>query len=408
MDKARFFEPSGTTSGGPLEGVRVVEATTTWAGPMAGCILADYGAEVTKVELPEGEVARLVPPALPGTKGLSFMHQTVNRNKRSVTLELRRPEGKELFLGLAARSDILIQNFRPGTMERWGLGYEQVRAVKPDIVYLSISGFGQYGPLAARPGYDPLAQATSGWNSLNGEVQGGPVKAPSFLADDLGGLHGALSAMAALRHRDRTGEGQHVDVALLDAMLFQSSGNLTLGALGAPLERMGNQFALCAPTNFYPCRDGYVMAGVLLDSHWRRLTRLIGRPELAEAEGYRTNAERVARRDEVDGLLRDWCAERTRREIVEIFAENELPAAPVHTYAEAAAEPHVRERDMLQETELEDGSSAPLTGPAAKFSRTPARVRSAAPRLGAHTAEVLGELGVDGAELERLRREGVV
>jgi formyl-CoA transferase len=409
VEKSDFYREARRDLAGPLAGLKVLEATTTWAGPMCGCMLADMGADVIKVELPSGEVARRIPPFLPGSDPpLSFAHATVNRNKRCVTLDLRTEAGRRIFLQLAARADVLVENFRVGTMERWGVGYEAVRAVKPDIVYVSISGFGQFGPLSDRVGYDPMAQAASGWLAMNGEPDGLPVKSPTFLADDLGGLHGVIGALGALRHRDATGEGQHVDVALLDAMLFQSNGYLTLGAVGMQPPRLGSQFQIAAPANVYACTDGYVMAGVLLDSHWKVLARVIGRPELADDPDYATTLPRLQRRAEVDRILADWIAPRSVEEIVETFAAQGLPAAPVRSYERSARDPHVLERDMLQETEHADGSRAPLTGPAAKFSRTPTRVRRPAPGLGAHTEEVLEELGVDAAERARLREAGVI
>ena len=277
-----------------------------------------------------------------------------------------------------------------------------------DLILVSISGFGQFGRDAERPGYDPLAQAASGFLSLNGDPDGEPVKAPTFLGDDLAGLHGALAALAALRHRDRTGEGQHVDVSLLDAMLFQTPGYLTLGALGAPLPRLGNQFRVAAPANVYRCLDGSLMAGVLLDSHWRILARLVGRPELADDPSYASVAARLARRDAVDQLVAEWMAARTVADALEQFAAAGLPAAPVRSYAEAARDPLVREREMLQEVDVEGRRGVPVVGPAAKFSRTPTSVRSGAPALGAHTDEILAELGVDPEERAALRRDGVI
>ena len=408
MTRDEFFAEARSDVRGPLDGLRVIEATTTWAGPMCGCLLADFGADVVKVELPGGEMARRAPPFLPGTDPpVSFMHATANRNKRSVCLDLRRPEGRAAFLRLAARADVVVENFRPGTMTRYGLAYADVRAVRPDVVYVSISGFGQWGPDADRAGYDPLAQAASGFLALNGHPDCEPVKAPTFLADDLAGLHAALATLAALRHRDRTGEGQHVDVALLDAMLFQSTGFLTLGAMGAPLPRTGNEFRIAAPARVYPCRDGSIMAGAVLDAHWRRLAERIGRPELGGDPRYATTLARIERRAEVDRMLAEWLAPRTVAEAVAALLDAGLPAAPVRTYAEAAADPHVRARDMLQWVAQEDGTQAPITGPAAKLSRTPTRVRDGAPPLGAHTDAVLREAGLTSAEIERLRRAGV-
>ena len=409
MRREEFYRDARTDGTGPLAGLRVVELTTTWAGPMCGCILADFGADVIKVEHPAGEVARRLPPFLPGTQPpISFMHATLNRNKRSLALDLRRPGAREVFLRLVARADVVVENFRPGTADAWGVGYAAARAVKPDVVYVSISGWGQWGPDVDRPGYDPLAQAAAGFLSLNGSPEGEPVKSPTFLADDLAGLHGALAAMAALRHRDRTGEGQHVDVSLLDALLFQSAGYPTLGAMGADLPRLGNEFRIAAPANAYATRDGRIMAGVLLDSHWQRLARALGRPELADHPDYATTPARLAHRAEVNALVREWAAARSTDEAVGALREAGVPVAPVRTYAQAARDPHVQAREMLQPTRLEDGSVAPIVGPPAKLSRTPVRVRSGAPALGAHTEEILAELGFDATARERLRESGAI
>ena len=403
MDKSAFYADARTDLRGPLHGVTVVEATTTWAGPMAACILADFGATVIKVEHPQGEVARVLPPYLPDSK-LTVVHETVNRNKQNVSLDLRLPEGREIFLKLCARADIVIENFKPGTLASWGVGYADVKAVKADIVYVSVSGFGQFGPLSERPAYDPIAQNFCGWTSLNGDPQGGPTKAPTFLGDDLAGMHGALGALAALVHRNRCGEGQHVDVALIDGLLFQSNGNLTSGAVGIELKRYGNQFAIAAPANVYECTDGRIYGGVLLDSHWRAVCVLIERPELAHLR----NVERVERREEVDGLVAAWCRRYTVEEAAAQLNGIGLAVTRVNTFAEAAVHPHVAARDMLQATRLSDGSEVPLTGPAAKFSLTPTAIRDAAPTLGQHNAVIYGELGYDAAALERLRRDGIL
>jgi formyl-CoA transferase len=411
MQKSEFYRDARDDLTGPLAGVRVLEATTTWAGPMCGCVLADFGADVIKVEHPLGEISRRAPPFLPGTDPpQSFMHATVNRNKRSLSLDLRQESGRELFLRLAERTDVVIENFKPGTMDAWGLGFEHVRSRRGDIVYVSISGYGQYGPDSHRVGYDPLAQAESGFLSLNGDPEGEPVKSPTFLADDLAGLHGALSALAALRHRDATGEGQHIDVALLDSLLFQSTGYLTLGAMGVPLPRLGNEFRIAAPARTYPCSDGSVMAGVLLDAHWKTLARVIGHPELADHPDYATAPARLARRAQVDGLVGNWMLERSLTEILDQFADAGIPAAAVRTYAEAAGTPHVEAREMLQQvvSDASEPDGVPITGPAAKFSRTPTRVRAAAPELGAHNDEILAELDVDADARRELRSAGVI
>ena len=409
MQKTEFFKNARDDLSGPLHGIRVVEATTSWAGPMCGCLLADLGADVIKVEAVDGEVGRKLPPYLTGERGrVSFLHATVNRNKRSLTLDLRRDEGRRIFLKLAARADVIVQNFRPGTFDKWGIGYQQCRGVKADIVYVSISGFGQFGPNHDRVGYDPLAEAESGFMSLNGEPEGAPTRCATYLCDDLAGLHGALSAVAALRHRDLTGEGQHIDIALLDAVLFQSNGFLSLAALGHPLPRLGNQSMLSAPVDVFDCRDGQIYVAVLLDSHWRVLSGMLGYPELADDSRFGTATARLQHRDECNRLLRAWLEAQTVAEAIEGFKQASIPAAPVRTYYQAAMDPHVREREMLQETKQEDGQSAPITGPAAKFSRTPIRVRQRAAALGEHSDQVLAELGFDAAARERLRSMKVI
>ena len=409
MKSSEFFESESSASKGPLAGLRVVEATTTWAGPMCGCLFADLGAEVIKVETPTGEVARVVPPHLPGTDpALSFMHQTVNRGKQSLTLDLRNPKGQEIFLKLASTADVVVENFRPGTVSNWGIGYLDVRQHKPDIVYVSISGFGQYGSRSDEAGYDPIAQASSGWLSLNGEPDGDPVKAPTFIADDLSGLHAAFSALAALRHRDQTGEGQYVDVALQDVLLFQSNGYPTLAAMGYELPRLGGQFMVAAPAGVFRCKDGHLMTGVLTDGHWRMLARLVGRPELVDDPKWSTGAKRVANREEANALLQNHLAERTVASVVEDFLRAKLPVSAVRSYAEAASDPHLKERGMLEEVELEDGSSAPLVGPAAKFSRTPGRIRGAAPVLGRDNQRILSDLGLEETEIAALMKERII
>ena len=408
MDKATFYQEARSDLSGPLDGVRVLDITTAWAGPMAACVLGDLGAEVIHLDLPGSPGGTDYLPRLPGTE-LSWAHQTVNRNKKSLTVDLRRPEGVELVLELVPGIDVLIENFKPGTLASWGIGYQDCRAVRSDLVYVSVSGYGQFGPWSARPGYDPAALAVSGWMSLNGAVDGPPNKAPTFLADDLAGLHGAIGALGALQHRQRTGEGQHVDVALLDAMLFQSIGYPTLAAVGVPLARLGNQVGPTAPCNTYSCADQrYLYLAIGLDAHWRRLAELMEQPQLAAAAGLATNAERVANRDLCDGLVAQWCRTLTRDDVVERCAAAGIVAAPVNTYAECVAEPHVHERDMLIETELSDGSTAPITGPAAKFSRTPTTVRRGAPAVGADTDDVLASMGVDAERRRELRRDGVI
>lgn len=409
MRKADFYRQARNDLPGPLAGVRVLEITTSWAGPMCACMLGDLGADVVKVEHPDGEIARTLPPMLPGTDPpIAWMQACVNRNKRSLSLDLRAPEARELCLGLAEKSDIVVENFRTGTLAKWGLGYEQVRERRPDVIYVSITGYGQYGPEAELAGYDPMAQAASGFMALNGDPDGPPMKAATFLGDDLSGLHGAIGALAALSHRERTGEGQHVDVSLFDSLLFQSSGQLLMSALGIPAGRTGNQFPYVAPMNVYECRDGHVYFGAALDSHWRAFTGLMGRPELASDPAYATAPARIERREELNEILAEWFRPLKVEEALRRCGDTGLAIAPIKTYAEAAASPTAREREMVQDTEHDDGSVLPIPGPVAKFSRTPTRVRSAAARLGAHDDELLAELGLGSAEIASLRERGIL
>jgi formyl-CoA transferase len=406
MDRALFYQEARTDLLGPLHGVRVLDVTTVWSGPMASCILADLGCDVIRVEMP-GNRAGQLPPTIPGT-GLSWFHQTVNRNKRSVGLDLRVPAAREAFLRLVGTADIVVENFRPGTLDEWGIGYARCRAVKPGIVFVSISGYGQFGPDAGRRGYDPVVLAASGWTALNGSPECEPVKAPTFLADDLAGLHGAIAALAALHHRQVSGEGQHVDVAMLDAVLFSSDGCLTLGATGEPMRRMGDQADFVVPANSYVCADGTVYLVAALDRQWRALAAVIGRPDLARATGFATNDERRANRAAINQVIAEWCLGRPVDLVVAAMDSADIIAGPVRTFHEAAHDPHVKARDMLQDTELSNGTRAPIVGPAAKFARTPTYVRTGAPVAGAHTDEVLAEAGLDRAALAALREAGAI
>ncbi|MDQ1722257.1 MAG: hypothetical protein QOI26_1991 [Pseudonocardiales bacterium] len=390
MRKQDFYRDAQPGSVGPLAGVRVLGVTKVWSGPLATCVLADLGADVIDIELPTGRDGA-VPPNIPGTE-LSWFRETVHRNKRSVALDLREPAGRQDFLRLVATADLVVENYKPGTLDSWRVGYSDCRQVRSDLVFVSISGWGQYGPNEHLPAYDPAIQAAAGWMALNGEPDGPPLRAPTFLADELVGLHAAIGALAALAHRDRTGHGQQVDVSMMDALLFSSSGLPTLAATGAPPARLGNETDFVVPSNVYSCQDGHLYLAVALSKHWRALTDVLGRPELASAQGYRTNRERLANRAAINRLVARWCAGRPVAEAVAALAERGLVVAPVRTLTEAVADPHVAAREMLQQTVLSDGSSAPLVGPPVKFSRTPTRIRRAAPAPGADTAEVLGAL----------------
>jgi formyl-CoA transferase len=335
------------------------------------------------------------------------VYQAVTRNKRPLTLDLHAEAGREVFLDLVATADIVVENFRSGTLDGWGVGYAQCRARKADIVFVSITGWGQYGPLCDRAGYDPAAQAFSGWMALNGEPDGKPTKAATWICDDFAGLHGAIGALAALRHRAETGEGQHVDVSLLDAVLFQSNGFPTLAAMGHDVPRLGSEVEPAVPVNTFACADGYVYVAIVLDAHWVTFCEVMGSPDLGRASGFATVRERVANRRTVNEVVAGWFATQRVEDAVRLVGGAGLTIAKINTFAEALADPHVAVRAMLTDTKLEDGSVAPLVSPPVKFSRTPTSIRLAPPALGAHHADVLDELGYDPDRQAELAADGV-
>jgi formyl-CoA transferase len=410
LQASEFFREARADLDGPLHGIRVLEVATTWAGPRCAAMLADYGADVIKVEqLGSPDVGHRLPPFLQqAVPPLSFFDAAVNRNKRNIAINFKCPRGIELFLKLAADADIIVQSFLPGRMAEWGCGYEHVREVNPDIIYISISGYGQFGPYAPRRGYDPMAQALSGLMWLNGIGDGPPQKLPIFFSDEVAGLHAAFAALAALRYRDAHGEGQHVDVSLLDAALASCTGLATLAAQGLPTARFGNQYQFGAPANAYRCLDGWVYAGVLLDSHWVRLAELLGRPELGRHPDYASIPARVARREELDQMLAEFCQTRTRDHVIDALAAIDLAAEKILTPGEMVQDQQVQARETIQAARQPSGAIVKTEGPPAKMSRTPVRVRRVAAPHGCHTAEVLKAAGVGDKELASLRDDGII
>ena len=410
IDAKDFFREARDDLDGPLDGVRVLEVTSTWAGPRCGCLLADYGADVVKIELAGSpDVAHRLPPFLEhADPPVSFFDAAVNRNKRNIALDLKRPAGRDVFLELARDADIVVQNYRPGRMADWGCGYEHVRAVNPDIVYVSISGYGQYGPYATRAGYDPTAQAMSGLMWLNAVGDDPPMKTPIYISDELAGLHAAFAALAALKHRDARGEGQHIDISLVDATVASCTGQPTLAANGLPTPRLGNVYPFGAPADVYPCADGWLYAGVLLDTHWVKLSALIGRPEMGTHPDYATMPARVARRAELDKILGDYCASRTRDEVIKEMIGIGLAVGKILTPAEMVDDPHIQARETIQSARQPSGREIRMEAPPAKMSRTPVRIRRAAPQHGMDTDEVLEAAGFDAARRRKLRDQGII
>ncbi|MBI2876939.1 MAG: CoA transferase [Candidatus Tectomicrobia bacterium] len=413
MKKEEFYKDALPHSAGPLEGVKILEATQNFAGPNVGTVLADLGAESIKVDQPGmGDALRHLPPFLnPDNEFESAcQHLSINRNKRNITLSLKSPEGQELFRKLAAKVDVVVQNFKPGTMEKWGLGYEEIRQVRPDIIYVSVSGFGQFGPYHERPSYAPVGECMGGLAYVTGPA-GGPPTRPGFgLGDSLAGWQGAIGALAALYHRKVTGQGQHVDVSQVDTILYASEGGISLAAnLDFRWERMGSAHPMAAPCNLYPCQEGHVFIGIILDSHWARFCRLIGRDDLIKDSRTVNAKQRTMNRDFTDGAITAWTQQHTVQQVVDALVKAELVVAPVYNFHQIVQDEHIREREMVAEVEHPVAGKMKLYGTCPKFSLTPTRIRRPAPMSGEHNEEVYGELlDLDQEHLVNLHERGII
>jgi len=392
----------------PLEGIRVVEAATLFAAPIAGMLLGDYGADVVKIEHPrKPDPARGHGPAKDGV-GLWF--KTLARNKRLATLDLSQRAGRDVFLRLAEHADVVIENFRPGTLERWELGWDELRAVNPRLVLARVSGFGQSGPYASRPGFGTLAEAMSGFASLNGEPDGPPLLPPLALADGIAGFATAFAILAALRARDVTGEGQVVDTNLVEPLTLLLGPQVTQwDALGALQPRTGNRSGHNAPRNVYRTADGsWVAVSSSATSIATRVLLLVGRPDLAEQPWFATGAGRVEHVDEIDAAVADWIASRPLDEVLAGFEAVDAAIAPVYDASGLVADPHFASTGAFVSVDDEQLGHVLMSGLASRLSATPGSVEWAGPAHGAHTAEVLAEIGIDGEELRRLRSAGIV
>jgi crotonobetainyl-CoA:carnitine CoA-transferase CaiB-like acyl-CoA transferase len=392
----------------PLEGIRVVEAATLFAAPMATMLLADFGADVVKLEHPRRpDPARGHGPAKDGA-GLWF--KALSRNKRHATLDLSHPDGQALFLRLAADADVVVENFRPGTLERWNLGWNELSTANPRLVLARVSGFGQNGPYAHRAGFGTLAEAMSGFAALNGEPDGPPLLPPLALADGVAALATAFAVLAALRARETTGRGQVVDVSLLEPLMtLLGPGVSAYDALGELEERTGNRSSHNAPRNVYRTADDrWVAVSSSATSIAERVMRLVGRPDLVDEPWFTTGSGRVAHVDEIDAAVTAWVGERTRDEVLAAFEAAQAAAAPVYDAGDILADPHFRARGTIASIDDADVGTLRLPSVLARLSETPGEIRWSGREHGADSAEVLGGLGVDAEELERLRAEGVV
>ena len=391
-----------------LAGLRVVEMGQLIAGPFAAKTLGDFGAEIIKIEPPAGGDPlrgwRLL------QEGTSVWWQVQSRNKRSLALDLRRPEGQAVARRLVARADVLIENFRPGTLEGWGMGYEELARDNPGLVMLRISGYGQSGPYRDRPGFGAIAEAMGGLRHLTGESGRVPVRCGVSIGDTLAALHGTIGVLTALYHRKvNGGRGQVIDMALHEAV-FNCMESLVpeYSAFGAVREPAGSALPGIAPSNAYRCTDGVVLVSGNGDSIFRRLMQAIGRADLAQDPALAHNAGRVARVEEIDGAIGAWTAARSVAEVLDALAAASVPAGRVYTARDIAADPHYRARAMLLEQTTRDGRRLEVPGIVPKLLGTPGRVRHAAPRLGEDSDAVLRELGCSDEEIARLRAGGVV
>ncbi|AEW98583.1 CaiB/BaiF CoA transferase family protein [Streptantibioticus cattleyicolor] len=392
---------------GPLSGIRVLDAATLVAAPLAGCLLADYGAEVLKVEHPRGDPIRTF-----GARkdDVSLWWKLLGRNKDCVSLDLSTPEGQEIFRRLAGEADVVIENFRPGTFEKWGLDYDTLSAENPGLVMARVTGYGQSGPYARRPGFGTAVEALSGVAAMTGDPHGPPVL-PSFpMGDGVTGVMTAFAVLTALRARDRDGHGQVVDVSLWESLLSVVGAYPTVhAALGTVPERRGNRSAGNAPRNTYRTKDGgWVAVSAPSRRIAERVMRLVGRPDLAEQPWFGTGTGRKEHVEEIDEAVAAWVGARDRDDVVRAFEEAEAVVAPVYDFADVAADPHLAHREALIDLPDPELGSVRLQNVPFRLSRTPGAVRHAGGRLGGDNARVYGALGVDEDRVAELHREGVV
>ncbi len=394
----------------PLKGLRVIDAATVIAGPTLGMFLADFGADVIKVEHPRGDVLRVTGHQKDG-HGLWF--KMANRNKRGITLNFSTEKGQALFKELIKTTDVLIENFRTGTMERWGLGWEDLKAINPRLVMVRVTGFGQTGPYRRRPGFGTIAEAFSGFAAITG-AEDGPPTLPNFgLADGIAAAYGAFATMFALYHRDArgTGRGQYIDLSIYEP-IFQLLGPqpLEYDQLGVVQRRKGNRSDNNAPRNTYRTKDGHWVAiSTNAPAIVTRVLTLCGGPEVAADPRFQTPADRVKHIDEVDGIVGGWIAERDLDSVLDEFEKAEAAIGPAYTVDQIFEDPQYRARNDIVEVPDVDLGTVRMTNAFPFMSETPAEIRHAGPQKGEHNAEILGdELGLGAGELAALKDEGVI
>jgi crotonobetainyl-CoA:carnitine CoA-transferase CaiB-like acyl-CoA transferase len=396
------------TAARPLAGLKVLELGALIAGPFCAKILAEFGAEVIKIEPPgQGDPLRKWRYVKDGT---SVWWHVQARGKKSVALDLRKPEGQAIARKLALAADIVVENFRPGTMEEWGMGYDALAAGNPRLVMVRISGYGQTGPYRERPGFGVIGEAMGGLRHVTGTPDRPPSRTGISIGDTLSALYGVIGAMMALESRHRTGRGQVVDVALYESVFSVMESLLPeFDAFGAIRERTGSILPGIAPSSAYRCSDGsFVLIGANADSIFKRLCNAMGRDDLANDASLAHNDGRAARQSWLDGEIEAWTAAHSPSEVLAALETAAVPASKIYSIADIAADPHYAAREMIRQIRLADGATLKVPGVVPKLSATPGDFDGGGPALGEHTDVVLMELGYDATAIADLRRRGVI
>lgn len=393
---------------GALDGVTVLDLSRVLAGPYCSMILSDMGATVIKVEVPgTGDDTRGFPPFKDGKSGY-FMN--MNRNKKGITLNLKK--GKDVFLELVRKADILIENYRPGTMEKLGIGYEELKKINPKLVYGCISGFGHYGPYSKRPGYDIVGQAMSGIMSVTGWPDGEATRAGAPVSDTVAGISLAAGVLAALHYAQKTGRGQKVDIALVDSLVSVMQIINQIYLIGGRIPgRTGNAYESTAPYDTFPTKDGqHVVIGVANDKFWRQICEMMGRTELIHHPDMAKNGERVRNRDKIKPIVTEWTMTKTAKELVDQLLETGLPTAPIYDVKQVTEDPHIAgAREMFIEIEDPDVGAVKVTNSHIKMTETKPGFKSPAPALGQHNREIYGGmLGFTEEQLNKMKEDGVI
>ncbi len=391
----------------PLEGIKVLDLTRVLAGPYATMILGDLGADIIKIEMPvKGDDARHFGPYV---KDESAYFMSLNRNKRSITLNLKHQKGKELFLKMVKKADIVVENYRPGTMEKLGLGYDVLSEINPSIIYAATSGYGHTGPYSKRAAYDAVVQAMGGIMSITGEKGGKPTRVGSSIGDITAGLFTAIGILAALNNRNQTGKGQKVDVAMLDCQVAILENAIARYVVTGEVPKPGgNRHPSIVPFEPFETSNGEIMVAAGNDALWAAFCKVIGREELIEDERFKTNPLRNENYDELRPLIADPMKEKTTEEWQHLLDQAGIPNGPINTIDKVIEDPQVLAREMIVEIDHPVAGKLKVPGIPIKFSRTPGKIRRTAPLLGEHTDEILKELlDMDSEEIQRLKNENV-